>query len=184
MNKLITIRSKEEIPSAYRDTPIGRLLEYHNLNVTFNEHHTADLIIGTCIDYRVNLHIPDNFAYIIRAGGGNLAYNEFKISFIVSMKGIKHLAVIGHTDCGMVNLESRKEQFIDGLVENAGWEKGKARDHFHNLAPESEIGNEMNFTVNETSRMRQLYPELTVVPMLYKIEDQHIYLINEFPDQN
>ena len=30
------------------------------------------------------LDIPDNFAFIIRAGGANLRYSEFKISFAIS----------------------------------------------------------------------------------------------------
>jgi carbonic anhydrase len=31
MNRLIPVNSVDDILPAYRDTPIGRLLEYHNL---------------------------------------------------------------------------------------------------------------------------------------------------------
>lgn len=179
MNRLIKISCKEDIPSEYRDSPIGRLLEYHNLDVPFDKHHTADLIIGTCIDYRINLRIPENFAYIIRAGGGNLKYNEFKVSFIIAVKGIQHIAVIGHTDCSMACLDKQKELFVEGLVKNAGWKKETAVNHFNALAPESEIGNEIDFVISETKRLRKLYPAISVIPLIYEVEDHRLYLIKE-----
>lgn len=179
MNQLIEVSNTNDIPSAYRNTPIERLLEYHNLNIPIEKHSSAELIIGTCIDYRINLQIPDNFAYIIRAGGGNLKYNEFKISFIISVKGIQHLAIVGHTDCSMADLEKHKEQFVSGLVQNAGWKKEMAEDHFVKLSPESEIGNEIEFVLNETKRLRDLYPAISVVPLIYKVEDNRLYLVNK-----
>ena len=81
MKRLIDFSNTKDIPLVYRNTPIGRLLEYHNLNKPFEKHNHPEMIIGTCIDYRINLRIPDNFSYLIRAGGGNLKYNEFKIPF-------------------------------------------------------------------------------------------------------
>jgi carbonic anhydrase len=77
------------------------------------------------MDNRKHLHIPDNFAYIIRSGGANLRYSEFKVSYAISAGGIKHIALIGHNNCGMVNLNSRKDQFVYGLEQNAGWTKKK-----------------------------------------------------------
>jgi len=37
MNRLLTIKSKEDILSEYRQTPIGKLIEYHNLNQIFGK---------------------------------------------------------------------------------------------------------------------------------------------------
>ncbi len=73
------------------------------------------------MDNRKHLHIPDNFAFIIRAGGANLRYSEFKVSYAIAVGSVSCIALVGHNQCGMVNLISRKEQFIRGLVENAGW---------------------------------------------------------------
>ena len=39
MNRLLTIKSKEDILSEYRQTPIGKLIEYHNLNQIFGKLH-------------------------------------------------------------------------------------------------------------------------------------------------
>ena len=79
----------------------------------------------------------------------------------------------------MVNLISRKGQFINGLVNNAGWNKEQAAEHFMNFAPMFEIGNEIDFVISETIRLRLKYPKITIVPMLYQIENNHIYLIQE-----
>ena len=73
------------------------------------------------MDHRKRLRIPDNFAYIIRAGGGNLRYSEFKVSYAIAVGEVKTIALIGHNQCGMVNLISKREQFIQGMVEHAGW---------------------------------------------------------------
>ena len=141
MNRLVAISAPEAIFPAYRDTPIGLLLEYHNLNRPLDEYAKAELLIGMCMDNRKHLRIPDNFAFIIRAGGANLRYSEFKVSYAIAVGGVKSIALIGHNNCGMVNLISKKDLFIQGLVESAGWEREWAEEHFMHFAPIFEIGN-------------------------------------------
>ena len=72
MNRLTDISSSKDIFPEYRDTPIGLLLEYHNLNRPSDTYTQAQLLVGMCMDNRKHLHIPDNFSYIIRSGGANL----------------------------------------------------------------------------------------------------------------
>ena len=179
MSRLITINSREDIFPQYLDTPIGNLLEYHNLDKPLETYIHAKLLIGMCMDNRKHLHIPDNFAFIIRAGGANLRYSEFKVSYAISVGDIHHIAIIGHNNCGMVNLISKKDLFINGLVEKAGWDKKYAEDHFMHFAPMYEIGNEQDFAVSEAKRLRLRYPKITVVPMLYNVDDNKISLIRE-----
>jgi len=102
-----------DIPREYLNTPIGLLLEYHNLNREFENYSEAQLLIGMCMDNRKHLHMPDNFAFIIRSGGANLRYSEFKVSFAISVGEVKHIALIAHSNCGMVNLASKKNIFIE-----------------------------------------------------------------------
>jgi carbonic anhydrase len=129
------------------------------------------------MDHRKHLHIPDNFAYIIRSGGANLRYSEFKVSYAIGVGGVQCIALIGHTNCGMVNLASKREAFIQGLMDNAGWERGRAEEHFMNLAPMYEIDNEVDFVAMEALRLRTKYPKVLVAPMLYKVEDNLLYLV-------
>ncbi|MBI4546767.1 MAG: carbonic anhydrase [Ignavibacteriae bacterium] len=179
MNRLIEISVKDHISPEYRETPIGLLLEYHNLNRSLDVYSKAALLIGMCMDNRKHLRIPDNFAYIIRAGGANLRYSEFKVSYAIAIGNIQHIALIGHNNCGMVNLISKKEQFIKGLVEKAGWDREWAEEHFMHFAPMFEIGNEIDFVISEAKRLRLRYPKITVAPMLYKVDDNRLHLIRE-----
>ncbi len=123
MNRLLAISSESDIPEQYRGTPIGLLLAYHNLNRAYESYSNAQLLIGMCMDNRKHLHIPDNFAFIIRAGGANLRYSEFKVSYAIAVGGVRSIALIGHNQCGMVNLMERKDIFINGLVDTAGWDR-------------------------------------------------------------
>ena len=179
MERLLSILKTEDIPSEYRNTPIGDLLEYHNLNRPFVAYQNAALLVGMCMDNRKHLDIPDNFAFIIRTGGANMRYSEFKVSFAIAVGGVKHIALIGHNHCGMVNLISRKDQFIKGLVEASGWDEKQAEDHFLHFAPMYEIGNEQDFILSETKRLRLRYSKIKIAPMIYLVEDNKLYLIKE-----
>ena len=179
MNRLVPILSTGDIFTEYRQTPIGLLLEYHNLNREPDNYDSAQLLIGMCMDNRKHLHIPDNFAYIIRAGGANLRYSEFKVSYAISVGGISHIALIAHNNCGMVNLHARKDIFINGLVEKAGWDKEWAEEHFMHFAPMFEIGNEVDFILSEAKRLRLRYPKIQIAPLMYLVEDNKLYLIKE-----
>ena len=88
MYRLIPVTSYEDIFPEYSDTPVGQLLEYHNLNRVYETYTQAQLLVGMCMDNRKHLHIPDNFAYIIRAGGANLRYSEFKVSYAIAVGGV------------------------------------------------------------------------------------------------
>lgn len=179
MDKLIHVSTKEDIFPEYRETPIGLLLEYHNLHRSFDSYAKAELLIGMCMDNRKHLHVPDNFAFIIRSGGGNLRYSEFKVSYAIAIGGVKAIALIGHNHCGMVNLYSKKEKFIKGLIENAGWDEEWAKEHYMHFSPMFEIGNEIDFVLSEAVRLRSRYPKILVAPLLYRVENNLLYLIKE-----
>jgi carbonic anhydrase len=173
--RIIPVAKTGDIPRQYRNNPIGLLLEYHNLNRKFDAYSQARLLIGMCMDNRKHLHIPDNFAFIIRSGGANLRYSEFKVSYAIAVGGVRHIALIAHNRCGMVNLISREKDFIGGLIKRAGWRKEAAEEHFMNLAPLYEIGNEIDFVLSEASRLGRKYPKVKVAPLYYRIEDNRLY---------
>ncbi|MFZ5941533.1 MAG: carbonic anhydrase [Bacteroidota bacterium] len=179
MNRIKKITNREDIFPEYRNTPIGLLLEYHNLGRQQENYDSAQLLVGMCMDNRKHLRMPDNFAYIIRSGGANLRYSEFKVSYAIAVGGIGHIALIGHNHCGMVNLIARREQFIDGLTEKAGWDRQFAEEHFNSYAPMFEIGNEIDFVLSEAQRIRNRYPKIMVAPLFYLVEDGMLYHVRE-----
>ena len=179
MKRLVSVGSRDDIFPEYKKTPIGDLFEYHNLGRSLESCENGQLLIGMCMDNRKHLRIPDNFAYVIRAGGANIRYSEFKVSYAIAIGEIQHLALIGHNKCGMVDLVSRKDQFINGLVERAGWERERAEEHFSQYAPMFEIGDEIDFVLSEAARLRANYPKITVAPLFYNVDDNRLYLIHE-----
>lgn len=175
--KLIPITSFEQIPKEYQQTPIGKLIAYQNLGKEFEAYQSAEILVGMCMDNRKQLHIPENFAYIIRTGGANLRYSEFKVSYAIAIGGVKHVVLIAHDHCGMVNLMSKREQFIEGLIDNAGWDRARAEEHFLNYAPMFEIDNEASFVVEEAQRLSQKYPYIEFVPLYYSLLDNQLSFI-------
>lgn len=179
MDRLLPVNNSDDIPGNYRNTPVGLLLEYHNLGADFPVYDKARILIGMCMDNRKHLHIPDNFAYIIRSGGANLRYSEFKVSYAIAVGRVSHIALIGHSNCGMLHLVAREAEFVNGLVEIAGWDKQRAEEHFMHYAPMFETGNTIDFILSETARLRQRYPKITVAPMYYMVENNRLFLIRE-----
>ena len=177
MNKLIDIKKYEDIPALYQKTPLGLLLEYHNLGKQFEAHSSAELLIGMCMDNRKQLRLPQNFSFIVRIGGTNIKPNQFHISYAVGVGGVRHIALIGHTQCGMVNIADRKEKFIQGMISNAGWTQAQAEEHFAQWEPICEIGNEVEFIKNKAQLLQSQYPNILIAPLIYKIEDQQLYLV-------
>ncbi len=171
------VLSEGDIPQDLQNSPFADLLSYHNLSKSFKEYEKAELVVVMCMDNRKQLKIPNKFAYILRTAGARITGAEFKISFAIGFGDIKHVALIGHSQCGMVNLTSKKEKVIDGLVKNAGWTKEQAENHFNSFAPFFEIENEISFVASESKRLKEKYPKINFVPIIYKVEDNKLYLI-------
>ena len=175
----LDVESESDIPERWRGSPVGKLLRYHDLGAPLPERaDKPELLIGMCMDSRKHLRIPDNFAFILRTGGANLALSEFRVSYALAVGGVRSIALIGHTNCGMSGIRARREPFIEGLLE-LGWTRERAEAHFDTHAPTHEIGNETHFILAETGRLRKLYPKVEVAPLLYRVEDNRIVVLNE-----
>ena len=179
MKSFIDIRSDADIPARWRAGPIGALLRYHNLGAPLpGRAEKPELLICMCMDSRKHLRIPDNFAFILRTGGGNMRLSEFRVSYAIAVGGVRAIALMGHTNCGMSGLAARRGLFVDGLVD-AGWTRAAAEEHFDLQAPRHEIGPEGDFIRAEARRLRALYPKVEVAPLLYRIEDNSVALLRE-----
>jgi carbonic anhydrase len=104
--------------------------------------------------------------------------SEFKVSYAIAVGGVRAVALIGHTECGMSQLSSRREEFVAGLVA-VGWKPEEAVRHFERFAPEFEIGDPVDFVSSEARRLAGRYPAVRVTAMMYRIEDGRLYLVRE-----
>jgi carbonic anhydrase len=55
MTDIIPVNYREDILPEYRDTPVGLLLEYHNLGRAVGASAKPELLIGMCKDSRKSL---------------------------------------------------------------------------------------------------------------------------------
>ncbi len=164
-----------EILPEYAGTPIEALLRFHNLGEPLPPTYgNPDLLVGMCMDNRKDLTIPNEFAYVLRAAGANLRDSSFEISYAVAVGGVSTIALLGHTDCGMVQVTKKRDAFVQGLVERAGWNPMAAGRHFDRFAHRYEIGDPVEFTVAEARRLRRIYPRLLVAPLLYTVDDDRL----------
>jgi len=170
----VPARGPADVLPSWRGTPIADLLAYHNWEAPLAEYENAPLLVGMCMDHRKALRIPDRFAYILRAGGANLQRVEFKVSFAIAVGGVTAMALIGHTQCGMVGLPARREAFIAGLVERGGWSSDEAAAHFDAYAPLFEVADAAQFVCDEARRLSARYPKLPVAPLLYDVDTHQL----------
>jgi carbonic anhydrase len=175
MAKIIPVNYADDILPEYQGTPVGLLLEYHNLGRATGAASAPQLLIGMCMDSRKSLRIPSDFAFVLRTAGANMRDNEFRISYAIAVGGVRTIVLIAHTDCGMARLAERRQQFIRGLVDAAGWDEAQAVKHFEDCAPKFGIRNEVDFVLREAERLRGIYPRITIVPLLYRVEDDLLY---------
>ncbi len=175
MAQIIPVNFTDDILPEYRNTPVGKLLEYHNLGRAIGAGSAPELLIGMCMDSRKSLRIPNDFAFVLRTAGANMRDNEFRISYAIAVGGVRTIVLIAHTDCGMARLGERREQFIHGLMDAAGWDEAIATKHFEESAPKFGIRDEVDFVLREAKRLREIYPLITIVPLLYRVEDDLLY---------
>ena len=179
MAQILPVNYRDDILPEYRGTPVGLLLEYHNLGRAVGAAAAPQLLIGMCMDSRKSLRIPNDFAFVLRTAGANMRDNEFRISYAIAVGGVRTIVLIAHTDCGMARLEQRREQFVNGLVQAAGWDHARAVKHFEDSAPKFGIRDEVEFVLREAERLRGIYPRIAIVPLLYRVEDDLLYQLSE-----
>lgn len=175
MSEILSVNYADDILPEYRGTPVGLLLEYHNLGRAIGAASTPQLLIGMCMDSRKSLRIPNDFAFVLRTAGANMRDNEFRISYAIAVGGVRAIVLIAHTDCGMARLGERRDQFVKGLMDAAGWDEARAVRHFEDCAPKFGIRDEVEFVLREAERLRAIYPRITIVPLLYRVEDDLLY---------
>ncbi len=181
MAQIIPVNYRDDILPEYRDTPVGLLLEYHNLGRAMGSASAPELLIGMCMDSRKSLRIPNDFAFVLRTAGANMRDNEFRISYAIAVGGVRTIVLIAHTDCGMVGLGRQRDQFVRGLMNAAGWDEARATRHFEDSAPKFGVTDEVEFVLQEAARLRAIYPRIAVVPLLYRVEDDLLYQLRAAP---
>jgi carbonic anhydrase len=168
-----------DLPAAWRGTPIEDLLAYQNQGKPHRTHDATDLLIAACMDPRVVLRIPAGFAYVLRTAAGHLAPVDFNVSYVVGARGVRHVAVVGHTQCRAVAFGGRQDELVDGLVTNAGWTRERARRHVAERAAAFAIDDPASFALREARRVEVEYPRVRAAALLYDVADHRLALLED-----
>ena len=180
MLSLVQVHSLSDILPMYRGTPVERLLRYHNLGEPLPPSTgRAEMLVVICMDHRKELRLPSEFAYVLRAAGGNLRGSEFEISYAVGVARVSAIVLLAHTDCGMAHVTEKREIFVRGLVEWGGCDEETASRQFAEHATRYEIGDPLQFVVSEAVRIQSHYPRLMVAPLFYTVEDDRLTQITD-----
>jgi carbonic anhydrase len=172
----VPVRAWWDVPPEWRDTPVGDLLAYQNLGRPHGRPDAPSLLVGTCMDGRVVFTIPRGFAFLLRTAGANLGAVEGNVSYVLSTKGVEFVAVVTHTGCGAVGLESRRDEILHGLARR-GWSPDDAKHHVDDDVIPRGIDEPVAFALREARRLESKYRGVRAAPLLYDTEAGTLSLV-------
>ena len=171
------VKGNTDILARYQGTPIADWLRYHNLGEGRHTYDSPQLLIVTCMDFRISLHVPKRFAYVLRLAGANLCHREFDLACVLAFTGVRQICVVCHTDCAMESLKDRREDFASGLERLGGWSKTKAERQFDRCGPWLNVPNVVDFTLFQAGWLEKRYPGILVAPLIYDVKEGSLYQI-------
>jgi carbonic anhydrase len=164
---LVPVRSPSDILPGWQDTPLGDLLRYASLGLPpARQYDHPVLLLTRCWEDQAPLPLPPGFALALAGPGGVLKRSPFDVSWAVAAAGVRAIAVVGHADCGLAGLRSRREEFVTALVSSAGWERPAAEQHFDHWADLCEVADPAAAAAAEARRLKARYPGLSVGALL------------------
>lgn len=174
LNALIAIRSPEDIPPEWKGSPIESFIMAQNFGWPVQTTGKPELLVASCIEFRYALPVPRMYAYVIRRASGRLIGSEFSVAYTIS-RGVQHVVLTGHNDCGMSQLAANKPGVIDALVDQ-GWRRDAALEYVERMAKIQAIDNELDALKEEYKRLRKLFKKLVIAPLFVCLFDNQLYL--------
>lgn len=173
------VTQETDILPVYQQTPVADLLRIHNLDYPRRIYTRPALVIATCMDYRIQLRLPDKFAFVLRVAGANLYHREFDLACALALADLRHVCLIGHTQCAMVDLAAKRLTFVAGLARAGGWNPSEAGAYFESQVSHFHVADASQFVYQQALRLRTRYPVVLIAPLLLRLEDGLLYQVVE-----
>lgn len=173
-DRLFDISSPDKIPEHWKGTPFEGLINAHNFGMGIESTGKPQLLIATCIEFRYALPVPRMHAYVIRRASGRLIGSEFSVAYAIA-KGVRHMALIGHNDCGMTQVQPNRQGMINALVEE-GWHRDRAEEFFDYHAGRYSISDELGSLEREYIRLKRLFRRIKIAPLFYSLADNKVFV--------
>lgn len=173
-DSLIEIQSREDIPDAWKGTPVESFIMAQNFGWPIVSTGKVELLIATCIEFRYALPVPKMYAYVIRRASGRVIGSEFSVGYTIS-QGVKYLVMIGHNDCGMSKVYEKAPSVVQAFVDQ-GWDPKVAEDYVNKQASRHAISNELDALRTEYIRLTNVFRKLIVAPLFVCLHDSRLYI--------
>lgn len=180
-NRLSQITSLSDLSPRWLGTPIEEFIGAHNFDKPIQSGKEPQLLIVSCIEFRFSPNIPHNFAYVIRSAGGRLSHesgSEFALSYIFA-KGVRHIVLIGHNDCGMTKVPQFKPQLVSALVDQ-GWEPSEAQEFIDKNADRFVMDDEIDSLKREYLSLKGSFKNVEIAPLFVSLASSRLHIPNWF----
>lgn len=180
-SRLVELNRAEDLLPELRGTAVADLLLWQNLPASreampLTTGH-ARLLVSMCMDHRADLVIPNEFAYVLRSAGGTLRDSDFEVEYAIAVGGVTEIALLAHTDCGMVGVRGKRARFVEGLVQRGGCTAAFAEREFDRLSSVYEQHDVVGFVIDECRRLATMLPGIRATPLLYRVSDDRLLQI-------
>jgi carbonic anhydrase len=179
--RVIPISQPQSIPEHWQGTPIESLIRAENFKQPITPASRPQLLIAGCIEFRYALPIPSMYAYVIRRASGRLIGSEFSVAYILS-QGVKHIALIGHNDCGMTKTAAAAPGMIEALVEQ-GWDRNRAEEYINYQIGRYSIEDEIDALEREYDRLKRLFRQVQIAPLFVNLADTKLFIPKWYLDK-
>jgi carbonic anhydrase len=173
-DQLLELSTPGDMPGCWQNSPLESFILSQNCGWPIQTSGKPELLIATCIEFRYALPIPRMFAYVIRRASGRLIGSEFSVAYTIA-RGVKHLAIVGHNDCGMSQLNEMAPQVVNSLADQ-GWSRQSAQDYVDTQAKRLAISNELDTLKEEYKRLRKIFPKMMIAPLFVDLYDGKLRL--------
>jgi carbonic anhydrase len=171
---LIEFNTRQEIPEEWQNSPVDTFIMAQNFGWPIHTTGKPELLIATCIEFRYAMGVPRMYAYVIRRASGRVIGSEFSVGYCMA-KGVQHLLMIGHNDCGMSKVPQMAPHVVDAFVAQ-GWKRELAQQYVERQGKRHAISDELESLKDEYRRLRSVFPKLTIAPLFVNLYDSKLYL--------
>lgn len=177
VGRIMPLETPDDLPTRWRGTPLEEFVAAHNFQGDIESCTNPRMLLVSCIEFRFRPIIPSGFSYVMRTAGGrlsNLNGAEFALSYVLS-KGVRHIALVGHNDCGMTKIGGMKPQLIQALVEQ-GWDRSKASDFIEKNMEQFSITDEIDSLKKEFMMLREEFKNVVIAPLFASLSSERLHL--------
>lgn len=169
-SRLVPVAAESDIFPPYRGTPIGDLLINHNLRPVIDPVGEPRLVVATCMDHRVNLNMPVGFALILRTAGASVEPLVFNVLAAMAVRDIRAVAIIGHSDCAMLDVERHRQKFIATATELGTMSEAEAAKLFEKGASRFGFENSIAQTLAQCEHLHKVVPGALIAPLSFDVK--------------